>query len=287
MGIKNINSNKRIVEFSKPLCSDQSILEVFETCLMLVESGLKGGNEVELRFKNVRVLYPTLSIAGNVRFVRFVRVMGIVQSQMKMRETVSKRGVYYMDVSLFEKQRVVDGIIDIILTCLPRVKLSDLYLRAVEKGLYSIGGEASRLIGEETKFCDEGVRKLVVIEKESVFTNIIKDSMVQPDCVYVTGRGFPDRLTIQFVNKIKALITDVECVVDCDVYGVLIANQYGIEPSKGWLLFDVQGGFLPVTKRDISMLFGGIRRLSKCKTSLRELQRQLFYLLKREIDISK
>lgn len=276
--------SKRTVELSKPICNEESLLCVFETCLMLVESGLKLGSPVELKMGRVRVLYPTLSYVSNRRFARYLRVLGVIRDQMGSGAgTVSKRGLYYLDVRLFEKQRVVDDIVDVIANSLGGVELSQLCLRAVEKGLYSIGGSSSQLIGTESILQDD-FKRLVVIEKESVFTNVIKGGNARPDTVYVTGRGFPDRMTVAFVDRIRHRALEIECIVDCDVYGVLIANQYRLTPSEGWLLFDGgDGDFLNVTRRDVSMLFGAIGRASESQ-SLRELQRQLFHLVKREIE---
>lgn len=256
-----------------------------ETCLMLVELGVRSGAVVELRLGRMRATFPTLSMAGNIRFARVLRVIGVVATHLRGRqgrETLSKRGIYYMDVGLFVKQKVVDDVINALLFCL-KVSMEELGVRAVEKGLYSVGGGMARLIGNETEV-PHGVKQLVVVEKEAVFTNLIWTG-ARADTLYVTGKGYPDKLTMDFVQRAKNVVGCAECVVDCDVYGILIAGQYGLEPSRPWRLLDEEKGFLPNTSRDVAMLLGTIKRMTRASVALRECQRQLFLCVKREVDI--
>lgn len=272
---------KRVISVVK-LRNAEKPLRVLETSLLLIECGLKKGDFIELRVGISKFRYPSLSIKQNQRFTRMVRIMGIVRNQIIKNETVSKRGVYYTDVSLFGSQRNVDVLIDRLVGVLD-VKIGDLSLRAVSKGLYSVAGSKAELVTEQCYLKGE-FETLVIIEKEAVFTNMIRKA--RANCVYVTGKGFPDRVTKSFVEKEKHRFKRIECVVDCDVYGIMISSQYGCSPTAGYRLLDVghTDGFLKLTDKDFTVLLRQVFYMSPM--SLKEGQRQLFLGVKRETSLS-
>ncbi|OQS54054.1 SPO11 [Ecytonucleospora hepatopenaei] len=67
-------------------------------------------------------------------------------------------------------------------------------------------------------------KNVLIVEKESVF-NFLKNDENLKDTLIVCGKGFPDRNTLDFLQKIP-LNLHKYCLVDLDPYGMHIYKQY-------------------------------------------------------------
>lgn len=86
-------------------------------------------------------------------------------------------------------------------------------------------------------------RCIVVIEKEGIFQRLVEDQQL-PDCILVTGKGFPDMATREAVRHMHETLEQLPVfgLADCDPYGVLVLQTYqnsgipvqwlGLRPSQ-------------------------------------------------------
>lgn len=171
-----------------------------------------------------RLQYPRKSIATVKKFVQILRVMEELHKALTRGTVVTKRDIYYHSPVLFGSQSVVDRIVDDI-TALFEVRRSSLGVVAASKGL--VAGAVSMALGTneelldashlremlipdvetiERMICDRA-KWLLVVEKEAVFKTLLEEKMTQGNDrgigqgVIVTGKGYPDLLTRDFVVR--------------------------------------------------------------------------------------
>ncbi|SOV05609.1 related to meiotic recombination protein SPO11 [Ustilago sp. UG-2017a] len=218
------------------------------------------GGEVK---KKTPVNFPTKSAVGVRRFAQYLKILELVQINLKQGTIVTKRDIYYTTLSsrLFPSQQSSDRIIDQVCALLGCADRSELGIVASPRGLFSGSLTLSPPSGQGIVQCFSGVPNLipteinaetwratlpctheaefcighvvVVVEKEAVFKHLIQHPTLARQWVVVTGKGYPDHATRALIQILGA---GLECekgggvrmvgVFDCDPYGVDIHRQY-------------------------------------------------------------
>lgn len=155
---------------------------------------------------------------------------------------------------------------------------------------------------------------IIIVEKDSILSALIDREKINADKLFndiilITGRGFPDRLTKHFVYLLCKYFNNspIYGFFDCDVFGFMIAMEYKLKaynqsnqpccPNlkiKGSLLFpsniinNLKLDYIPINNKDITFSISQFIDFNKTNNQLnllKELQRSLFFLLKRETQI--
>ncbi|QPG73683.1 hypothetical protein FOA43_000996 [Brettanomyces nanus] len=202
------------------------------------------------------VTFPSFDDKEALRFARYIKVMRILVDNLCSKTSITtKRQIYYSDVALFQNQRIVDEYVGNIVGCLG-VNIESLGIMASQKGLvfgnlqFQYQGHKNINISEidgatliplislnsksqDFKFSQEALfDEIIVVEKDSIFRSLCQALRGQRKLI-VTAKGFPDRLTKVFVYFVCSHFSKVpvSCLVDSDVYGLLIYYEYKYSPA--------------------------------------------------------
>ncbi|KAI9473801.1 MAG: Spo11/DNA topoisomerase VI subunit A [Benjaminiella poitrasii] len=211
-------------------------------------------NEEEANGNNVR--YLSLSSASSTKaLARYISVLQMIYEAVAYKIMVTKRDMFYRDVPLFGTQAVVDIIVDDI-SCHFNVPRSSLNVSAASKGLV-FGPIRIKLKNNKMMDCmsihqgeechdEQGTlippinqileiqckaNCMIVIEKEATFRYLVSigfcESLPQ-SCVLVTGKGYPDLCTRQFVKYFLTCYRDkpILALMDNDPHGLDIYATY-------------------------------------------------------------
>lgn len=320
------------------------IKQYLSTVLSLIENGLKNGDRITLQIHSVtkkftsttsKFSFPSLKPEVNHKFAVYFRVLRLIHNQISLNESVSKRQIYYMDVSLFKKQSVVDQCIDNLANSIG-VFIEHLNVHASQKGLVYANLAFDSFKASRESGCSlipyvktsaqkndikvlfnnkigETPRSIIILEKDAILSALVnkeKESTSKQfaESILVTGRGFPDRQTKQFVSLICQTFynTPVFGYFDADIYGFMIAMEYKNKPMDQVLgpccpTMQIKGGklsphikgenerldMLPITDRDINLTLSQLSNFgnNKLEKQFTEMQRSLFLCVKRELRI--
>ncbi|KAF8135570.1 Spo11/DNA topoisomerase VI subunit A [Boletus edulis] len=166
--------------------------------------------------------------------------------------SLTKRDLFYQDVTLFRSQKTVDKLVDDLAATL-ELDRADLNIRATSKGLvcgsglviHLLDGEALRVNDCEGTLIPAGedierfevqpdVSWVLVVEKEAIFQTLCRLQFTRypglPGCgLIVTGKGYPDIATRQLVKTLSDNLPDeipIMGLVDGDAYGLDILSVY-------------------------------------------------------------
>lgn len=116
----------------------------------------------------------------------------------------------------------------------------------------------------------EKPQAIVILEKDAVFQSLIaylKENTIGLSLVVITGKGFPDRLTLRFTKALHSRLPNVPVLgfVDSDVYGISIMNQYYLHGIPivycGTFLVDFEERiFQTISERDARIAIGQLLR---------------------------
>lgn len=122
----------------------------------------------------------------------------------------------------------------------------------------------------------------------------------------ITGKGFPDYATSKIIRNLSVCLPDIPIygIVDSDPYGLMIFVKYKFGSKiayqndlmavprmiyLGVSIADYNTGWLPLTKRDITMAFSILNQsymsMLEFKNIKDELQLQLFLGKKAEMNV--
>ncbi|KAG0688803.1 hypothetical protein C6P40_000507 [Pichia californica] len=297
-----------------------------------MENGLKYGDSITLKLNSTNkqkfttiLKFPTLNPSKNEKFVIYFRVLKLIYIQLQLNKSISKRQLYYMDVKLFKRQSNVDNCIDALSNSFG-LPLINLKLHASQKGLIfanltidsfnlsKIQGSCLipniiSLYPPIIKFENNEIpNSIIILEKDAILSAIIdkeKNSIIKSfnKSIIITGRGFPDRMTKDFVKLLcqKYNSTPVYGYFDTDIYGLMIAIEYKSKLSyscspnlqiKGALLFPNKRkiDYIPLTDKDTQMISSQLKnspfkKFESVKFQFKEIQRSMFLYVKRELQI--
>ncbi|KAJ7495976.1 topoisomerase acting in meiosis, partial [Mycena galericulata] len=200
--------------------------------------------------------YPAKRVTGSARpFAQLFKVLELMHEAVVDGVPATKRDIYYKDVPLFKKQKVVDNLVDDLAATF-ELERADLNIRATSKGLVCGSGLVVHLAsGEKVHANDtegalipagedieaftvgEDVEWLLLIEKDAVFQTLCRLRLA--DHPGLTGRGvlltigqgkgYPDVATRQLVATLAACLPrriPILGLVDGDPYGLDILSVY-------------------------------------------------------------
>lgn len=257
------------------------------------------------------------------RFTAVIKILWTLIVNLEYQRTTTKRDLYYQDVGLFQKsQAFADELIECVAGSLGLNAENDLKVFASQKGL--IYGNMPFRRGNVVFNLDEPVLiprsnelefvgppcGIVVIEKEAIFKSFCKYIQhMELKLLAITGKGFPDNLTKQYVGKLGQMYPNVPILafVDSDVYGLSICKNYKYSKNfeiqlcplltlAGVFLLDYSSGWLDISIRDWRMMCNFIRdikllqnrepqQLRELNKWHRELTRGLMLFKKSEMNI--
>ncbi|KAJ7772623.1 DNA topoisomerase IV alpha subunit [Mycena maculata] len=197
--------------------------------------------------------YPMKRATGSARpFAQLFKVLDLMHEAVVDDVPATKRDIYYKDVPLFKKQKVVDNLVDDLAATF-ELERADLNVRATSKGLVCGSGLVIHLVsGEKVHANDtegalipvgediegytvgEDVEWMLLIEKDAVFQTLCRLRLADHPAltgrgVLVTGKGYPDVATRQLVATLAACLPrriPVLALVDGDPYGLDILSVY-------------------------------------------------------------
>lgn len=182
-------------------------------------------------------------------------VASFCQNLLLANRTTTTREVYYFHVTHFFHQKECDKAIWDLARIL-KVSRSSLGLYASPKGwfcgcidLYNHNGDlvlngreldnlhgmpiTSTIHKQHTNMASHDAQFILVIEKEGVYTRLAEDKffLLNP-CILVTGKGFPDMATRQWVRQMATTLQlPVYGLADCNPYGIAILHSYQYQQS--------------------------------------------------------
>ncbi|KAI6121620.1 DNA topoisomerase IV alpha subunit [Pisolithus sp. B1] len=182
---------------------------------------------------------------------QLLRIMSYAHRALEQGVPLTKRDIYYRDVTLFRSQKIVDR------RPLYNRDRTDLNIRATSKGLICgsclvirlmAGEESLRLNDHEGTLIPAGedvgqlevenrVAWVLVVEKEAIFQtlcqlNFTKHPALPGPGLIVTGKGYPDVATRRLVKMLSDKLPQripIVALVDADAYGldILSVFKYG------------------------------------------------------------
>ncbi|KAI8886596.1 DNA topoisomerase IV, alpha subunit [Backusella circina FSU 941] len=187
---------------------------------------------------------------------RYLFVLQMIYEAVAYKIVITKRDIYYRDVTLFGTQGTVDDIVSDI-SCHFGVPRSSLNVGAAAKGLV-FGPIIIKLKNNKILDCtaqksntedcndEQGVlippinqvaeihcraKYMIVIEKEATFRHLVSVGFCQSlpqSCILVTGKGYPDLSTRQFVKyfSIHYSNSPILALMDNDPHGLDIYAVY-------------------------------------------------------------
>lgn len=215
------------------------------------------------------------------KFTYIVTALSVTLSHLHDGGTTTLRDIYYRDIVAFGgKQNNLNLALSLISQSFG-FSLLELSIVPSPKGLIW-GGNLDLFIGPETSlelkyeknyqlipFVSEDSNfsaslvpdAIVVMEKEAVFKSFCEDPpAMELNVIFLTGRGFPDHCTRNFLNCIRKAfpLAPVLVFVDSDVYGIRIFWTYNEKMKNclysGMYLSDYQEGLVMISKRDRNLL---------------------------------
>ncbi|KAL7332524.1 hypothetical protein PS15p_204550 [Mucor circinelloides] len=204
---------------------------------------------------NTRYLSLSSSCSKTRALARYLSVLQMIYEAIAYKIMLTKRDMYYRNVELFGKQSVVDIIVDDISRHY-NVPRSSLNVSAASKGLV-FGPIIIKLKNNKVLNCsssnsttdtddEQGIlippihqvvqvqckaKCMIVVEKEATFRYLVSIGFCQSlpeSCVLVTGKGYPDLSTRQFVKYFSTHFTlkPILALMDGDPHGLDIYATY-------------------------------------------------------------
>ncbi|KAG1179847.1 hypothetical protein G6F70_002140 [Rhizopus microsporus] len=168
---------------------------------------------------------------------RYFSVLQMIYEAIAHRIIITKRDMYYRDVGLFVTQSVVDTIVDDI-ACHYNVPRSSLNVSASSKGLI-FGPIVIKLKNNKILDCmthmptlnchdEQGILIPPVNQIAEIKFSIGFCQTLPQSCILVTGKGYPDLLTRQFVKhfSIQYSRLPILALMDNDPHGLDIYATY-------------------------------------------------------------
>lgn len=282
-----------------------------------------------------------MKLETNHRFAVYLKIFKLIHNQLQQSQSISKRQIYYSDVKLFQRQETVDNCIDIISNSLG-LSIEQLNIHASQKGLIyadlhsnkftlSKSHGSSLIPSIPSTLSTPNIilssitpipNAIIVLEKDAILSALVKgenESSIKTfnNSILLTGRGFPDRLTKQFLNLLSNYLFQqipVYGYFDADIYGLLISTEYKFKNFnntnhppcskliiKGAKLFPSKWNqkelnLIPITSKDIQMSISHFNKFNNCindtsyndiiNPQIREIKRSMFLGVKRELQIN-
>ncbi|EGW32895.1 uncharacterized protein SPAPADRAFT_54879 [Spathaspora passalidarum NRRL Y-27907] len=259
------------------------------------------------------------NIAEIQKFAALVKTIRILYQHAKNGNHTTVRDIYYHDVELFSRNQTnCTRLLELIVEDSLQWSLEkDLNIRPSQKGMMYADWNNSLHTTEpilipvnyqhlfSKEITDNQKLLIIVIEKDAVFQSFcqyLKSHNTFQNFVVITGKGFPDRLTMRFLAWLTESFSSLTIgFFDSDVYGLRICQQYQKCGSNlifgGVFLLETNiRNHLPITTRDIKLMMNLLNELSEkgnqekdnlFETYKRELTRGLTLFRKAEMNVLK
>ncbi|PLB43130.1 meiotic recombination protein spo11 [Aspergillus steynii IBT 23096] len=186
-------------------------------------------------------------------FTIVFRILAVITEAIHAGLVISKRDIYYTDPACFGSQRAVDTVIDDLAHTIGVDRLS-LNVEAAAKGLvtghfrltpqtrgasHDCASDKDALIPRIRDFDNvdtSSVKWVLIIEKEAVYRRLARNDYhiraAAGEGILITGKGYPDLSTREFVRKLsesRQLLEDplhFYALVDNDPDGMAIMSTY-------------------------------------------------------------
>ena len=220
--------------------------------------------------KVVKISFKSLKTSKT--FVIMLRILDLIHILLQHNLYTTKRDLYYMDTALFQSQTSSDSAIEN-LASMFQIPRSYLNVVATEKGLvfgdvswqepnhplvsslhpsFSSTGRLLPSNPEDLQNLTTQAQICIIIEDHATFTRLLRDEFIQnfteTKVLLVTGRGYPDVATRQFLRKLKdqnpGMIT--LALVDWDIWGLEILSVYSF--GSAGMNWDVERLAVPEIK---------------------------------------
>ncbi|KAH9484960.1 Meiotic recombination protein SPO11 [Psilocybe cubensis] len=200
-----------------------------------------------------RIQFPKRNKQGSSQaLAQLFRVLDLAHEATLKGVPVTKRDIYYQDVSLFKKQKTVDTLVDDLAATFELAR-SDLNIRSSSKGLVCGSGLRITLITGEVIVChdsegsliphgedietfglDEDVTWILVVEKEAIFQTLCRLQLPSHESmpgkgIIITGKGYPDVATRHLVKSLADALSKripILALMDADPFGLDILSVY-------------------------------------------------------------
>lgn len=199
--------------------------------------------------------YTTYNLYNNsTKIARLLKLSSIIYRKIKTLSASTKRELYYNNVEIFKSVDVTDNIISDLCSILVVHKL-ELPIFPSAKGLFcgniliknEFGQELNiknykifnkiNLISYEYLIFDlkiefeNEIKFILIVEKETIFFNLLENNLFKnifPNCLIITGKGYPDFITKVFVKKVFEKLKNVPKFYfgDNDPHGLNIYLNY-------------------------------------------------------------
>ncbi|KAI2613417.1 DNA topoisomerase IV, alpha subunit [Hypoxylon sp. NC1633] len=195
------------------------------------------------------ILFPANTDAEIKRFTCTLQILHLCHEALVSGHVITKRAIYYQNPDLFGSQQYVDCLVDDIAFTFG-VGRDNLNIVAAYKGLI-VGKATVTLRDESVVDCSsdsngtliphvESIEQIdisqakwiMVIEKEATFRGLAASRFFEMCAVgagvLVTGKGYPDLVTRQFLHRLHSNFpqTPVYALVDFDPDGIAIMLTY-------------------------------------------------------------
>ncbi|KAL7412067.1 Spo11/DNA topoisomerase VI subunit A [Mrakia frigida] len=213
------------------------------------------------------LVWPNGRKTATKELARVWRVLSMMHEALMDEVVVTKRDIYYKDPKLFGSQGVVDRIVETIASS-AGLRRSDFNVRASPKGLWSSKlveivlvdsnanpPDASQMVEEDEEEVEvlrcgdmlptlippseniEDVRLIddekkllwiLILEKDAIFQTLCSIKFGAEEGLLITGKGYPDQSTAQFVSLLATKFprTKILALVDGDPDGLEILSVY-------------------------------------------------------------
>ena len=199
--------------------------------------------------------YITYNLYNNsTKIARLLKLSSIIYRKIKTLSSSTKRELYYNNVEIFKSVDVTDNIISDLCSILVIHKL-ELPIFPSAKGLfcgniliknefgqelniknYNIFNKINLITYEYLIFdlkieYENEIKFILIVEKETIFFNLLENNYFKnifPNCLIITGKGYPDFITKVFIKKIFNKLNNVPKFYfgDNDPHGLNIYLNY-------------------------------------------------------------
>ncbi|KAK1714542.1 Spo11/DNA topoisomerase VI subunit A [Colletotrichum acutatum] len=183
------------------------------------------------RTTRLAVRFPGRTVEEATKFTRIMRIMQLSLSALTEGRLITKRNIYYQDTDLFKRQSIVDNLVDDLAFTLSLGR-EDLGIVAASKGLVS--GPIilrSRTSEVDASSSEHGVlipSARIVSEIDFGPAQWVLETSAFGTGILVTGKGYPDLNTKQFVHLLHTAKPELPifALMDFDCYGIAIMRCY-------------------------------------------------------------
>lgn len=261
--------------------------------------------------------FPAKTKRESDKFTQCMRLISLLVDNLHIRITTTRRDLFYQDVQIFEKQAVVDKLMELLVTAMG-VTGDEMGAVAAQKGLMCGDVRYTLPNGTVKEFFSGGVPILVprfsegtrislinevdyvlVVEKEAVLSALARSKEKR---LLITGKGFSDVLTRTFIHGVQLKYPQLPIFgfADFDPHGFMILQNFktgggkpgqdcpGLQLTTASILDFIKGlSIIDLTLNDFGKCGRALDKWDIDASWRQELQRMMVFGKKAELDVFK